>query len=136
MKSLFKEIIKSAFIFGVGGALLAAAAPLIAMGFGALGFSALAGATSYGAAAGILGWHAASAAWVGAYFGAFGAIAGALTPLASHVVGEKTETIVKETGPAIIVEMSPQQQAKLSNAVSRFSDKIKDERAASAMLER
>ncbi|NBO18521.1 MAG: hypothetical protein EBV03_04705 [Proteobacteria bacterium] len=67
-----KNIVKAGATLFVVGALLAVAAPAIAVGLGM--------ASNYAAGAVLLG-HSASPLWMGAFFGAFGAIDAAVRPM-------------------------------------------------------
>lgn len=74
-----KNILKAGATLFVVGALLAVAAPAIAVGLGM--------AADYAAGAALLG-HSASPLWMGAFFGAFGAIDAAVRPMMDQWFGD------------------------------------------------
>lgn len=86
-----KPILKAGALLFVVGALLAVAAPAIAVGLGM--------APTYAAGAALLG-HSASPLWMGCFFGAFGAIDAAVRPYADKLFGDAKPAATVAASPA------------------------------------
>jgi hypothetical protein len=84
MKPLFKNILKSGLTLLIVGIALAAAAPLAASGLGAIGVLSSEFAAEIAAKASL-----SNVMYTGAFFGMFGAINAAVTPLVSRIFDGK-----------------------------------------------
>lgn len=118
-----KSIAKAAIIFGAVGALLALSAPIIG---GVLGEAAL-GTTAYNIAMAM----PKNVVWEAAFFGTFGAIHAALIPVFDGLFGDKkpevAETQKEKSGraPTLTIELAPDQEKELTQALSKFQDRVK-----------
>jgi hypothetical protein len=99
MKKLLKNIVKGAVIMFAVGAALALAAPYLAAATG-IAPSVAEAVTTLGANANPL--------WLGSFFGAFGAISAAVTPVCNYIFDgkerrEAAQAAKEETKPVIMV---------------------------------
>lgn len=119
---MMKDILKAGATLFVVGALLAVAAPLLGAAVGL--------APSVSAAATALG-HTANPLWMGAFFGAFGAIDAGVRPLLSGLFGgqENAPQPAPKTRKVMLV-ISPQQEHGHNHC-----EKLEARRAAERLLE-
>lgn len=130
MKKFLTSVLKAGALFFVVGALLAVAAPYIGAAVG-LAPTAAEAATALG--------HSASPIWMGAFFGAFGAIDAAVRPTFDWAFGSKGGAeagAVKTAEPSagkqvnITIVQSPQQSQAQVVAESSHRQTIEAERLA------
>lgn len=112
-----KDVIKNGAIMFAVGALLAVVAPTLGSWVGLTD---------------IAGSHTANPAWMGAFFGAFGAIHAILTPLVTAIFGKDAEpalTAANEKQPQVVVQIKQETEIAPDKAKSHAAA-LQNERAA------
>ncbi len=122
MGKYLKSIAKATVLMCAVGALLAVAAPAVA---GIVGISL--------ADVGIM----ANPSWTGAFFGAFGGISAAITPVIERIFGDdkQAETVKTEEKTQVKFDLSPDLSQSPAKTATHCSY-IETERAASAQPQR
>lgn len=119
-----KDIAKNALMFFAVGVAVAFAAPVIAH---------LIGAHLMGAGMAHAATSMADAMWTGVVFSAFGGIHTAVAPVFDYLFGDKAKASEKEAccdkKPSISINLSPEQEQKLSQAVGNFAERVQSEKA-------
>ncbi len=126
MQKILIDIVKTAAIMFSVGILLAVASPFIA---DAIGPDLLTQAV-------VDGVKDTSVLWQGAFFGTFGAINAALTPLIAPLFSSGSSSnevaVAKEKSTSITINLEPEQAKELTAAVSSvYRDRIKAEQRTS-----
>ena len=121
-QGLFKQTVKAAAMFFVVGAALALSAPLIAMAVGLADPGLRVGA--YKAAASMLG-HSANPAWLGSFFGMFGALDAVARPFFNKLFRDEPAKPANDKAPQVIIAVAPPEPEK---SASKYRDAVQASR--------